>query len=105
VFETPVHLVFSTPVVQAGRAYRTHIPGFAGQVVDIGYEMADGRATPPISGLLGHWCELDSNGEASIAVPPEHPAAEVRITKVRSQTKNGPWRKAEGVIQELLREG
>jgi hypothetical protein len=86
-------------VVEAGSAYRVHIPGFAGQAIDIGYEMAHGRTRPPMNGVVGRRCELDSTGEASIAVPQEHPAAVIRITKVRSLTKNGPWRKAEGAIQ------
>jgi len=44
-FEAPVQVAFYPPVVEAGSVYRVHIPCFAGQVIDIGYEMAGGRTS------------------------------------------------------------
>ena len=42
--------------------------------------------------------ELDSRGEASILVPP------VRITQIRSRSRNSPWYQAAGAIEVIGRE-
>jgi ubiquinone/menaquinone biosynthesis C-methylase UbiE len=98
VFEKPVAITFAPASVRAGESYTVHIPRFAGQVVDIGYELLAGESTSPQTGVVGKWCELDPRGHAFIPVPAEHPSGAVRITKVRSRTENGPWRKANGAI-------
>lgn len=96
--EKPVTVVFSPQGVRAGESYCVRIPGFAGQVIDIGYELVAGQCQAPVAGVVGRWCELDSRGEASIVVPAEHPTGTVRITKVRSRTKASRWYRAEGAI-------
>ena len=99
--QKPVAIAFSPPSVRAGESYGVRIPGFAGQVIDIGYELTTGQSPAPVAGVVGRWCELDSRGEASILVPAEHPTGTVRITKVRSRTKTSRWYRAEGAIPVL----
>lgn len=94
----PVAVSFSARLVRAGETYEVLIPSLAGDVIDVGYEFAaDGLA--PVTGVVGKWCKLDSQGKASIPVPADHPAGLVRITRVRSQSRNSRWRPAQGVIQ------
>lgn len=97
--EKPVAVDFSPQRIRAGESYRVHIPEFADQVIDIGYELMAGQCPAPVTGVVGRWCELDSRGEASILVPAEHPSGTVRIAKVRSRTKGSRWYRAEGSIQ------
>jgi SAM-dependent methyltransferase len=96
--ERPVAVAFSPQSVRAGESYGVRIPGFAGQVIDIGYELMAAQCPAPVTGVVGRWCQLDSRGEASIRVPAEHPTGTVRITKVRSRTKGSRWYRAEGAI-------
>lgn len=95
----PVTVTFSAPAVRAGEGYRVRIHDLAGQQIDIGYEFQPEGQGKPVAGVVSRWCELDGNGEAPIAVPPEHPAGLVRITKVRSRTTAGRWYHARGDIQ------
>ena len=94
-----VAVTFSPHSVRAGEPYRVRIPGFASQVIDVGYELTAERSPAPVTGVVGKWCDLDSQGEASILVPAEHPAGIVRITRVRSRTNGSRWYRAAGVIQ------
>ena len=94
-----IAVVFSPQSVLAGEAYSVCVPRFAGEVIDVGYELTTERCLAPITGVVGKWCELDSRGEARILVPAEHPTGLVRITKVRSRTKNSRWYPAGGAIQ------
>jgi ubiquinone/menaquinone biosynthesis C-methylase UbiE len=96
--ERPVAVTFSPPSVRAGESYGVRVPGFAGQAIDIGYELTTGQSPAPVAGVVGRWCDLDSRGEASIPVPAEHPTGIVRITKVRSRTRASRWYRAEGAI-------
>ena len=103
---TRVRVSFTPQRVRPGESYSVRIPGFAGQVIDVGYELALQRYPTPVIGEVFGWCELDSQGEARLVVPPEQPAGVVRITKVRSQRKNDHWHRAGGAIQvELPRNG
>ena len=95
----PVAVTFSPQSVRAGEPYSVRIPRFAGQVIDVGYELTAGRSPVPVTGVVGKWCELDSRGEAQILVPAEHPTGVVRITKVRSRTNDSRWYWARGTIQ------
>ena len=94
-----VAITFSHQRIRAGEWYRVRIPSFAGQVVDVGYELTAGRYPAPVTGVVSKWCELDSRGEAQILVPAEHSTGIVRITKVRSRTNNSRWYRAGGAIQ------
>jgi SAM-dependent methyltransferase len=94
-----VTVTFLPLSVRPGETYRVRIPRFAGQAIDVGYELTAERSPAPVSGIAGKWCELDPQGEASILVPAEHPAGVVRITRVRSQTGGGRWYRAGGAIQ------
>jgi SAM-dependent methyltransferase len=94
-----VAVTFSPDCVRVGEPYRVRIPGFAGQVIDVGYELTAERSQAPVTGVVGKWCELDSRGEASILVPAEHPAGIVRITRVRSRTNGSRWYRATGAIE------
>jgi ubiquinone/menaquinone biosynthesis C-methylase UbiE len=96
--EKPVAVAFSQKSVRAGESYTVRIPRFAGQVIDIGYELRTAPRPVPVTGVVGGWRQLDSRGEASVPVPAEHPTGIVRITKVRSRTKAGRWRRAEASI-------
>jgi len=86
---------FSTGYVLAGDSYRVRIPEFANQVIDVGWELPASGET----GVVSSWCELDEGGEARIPVPAEHPACVVRITKVRSRTRNSRWRRTSAEIE------
>ena len=94
-----ISVAFTPQRVRAGETYCVRIPRFAGQVIDVAYELTTARSPAPITGVVGKWCQLDSRGEARIPVPAETPIGIVRITKVRSQTKNGRWHRAAGLIQ------
>lgn len=94
-----IAVVFSPQSVRAGEACHVCVPRFAGEVIDVGYELTTERCPAPMTGVVGKWCELDSRGEARILVPAEHPTGLVRITKVRSRTKNSRWYPAGGAIQ------
>jgi hypothetical protein len=96
--EKPVTVAFSLQHVRAGDSYRVRIPGFAGKLIDIGYELVAGQCSAPETGVVWRWCELDSRAEALIRVPREHPTGAVRITKVRSRARGSRWRRAEGTI-------
>ena len=94
-----VAITFSHQRVRAGESYRVRIPSFAGQAIDVGYELTAARYPAPVTGVVSNWCELDSGGEAQILVPAEHPTGVVRITKVRSRTNDSRWYRAGGAIQ------
>ena len=94
-----VPITFSHQRVGAGESYGVRIPSFAGQVIDVGYELTAARYQAPVTGVVSKWCELDSGGEAQILVPAEHPTGVVRITKVRSRTNDSRWYRAGGAIQ------
>jgi len=96
--EKPVTATFSLQRVRAGESYVVRIPGFAGKLIDIGFELMAGPCSAPVTGVVWRWCELDSRAEALIRVPGEHPTGAVRITKVRSRTRGSRWRRAEGTI-------
>jgi ubiquinone/menaquinone biosynthesis C-methylase UbiE len=98
-FSRRVAVTFSPESVRAGEPYCVRIPSFAGQVIDVGYELTVGRNPFPVTGVVDKWCELDSRGKAQILVPAEHPTGIVRITKVRSRTKDSRWYRAGGTIQ------
>ena len=97
--EERVTIAFSPQRVRAGESYTVRIPRFAGQVIDIDYELVGEHCPTAATGVVGRWCELDSRGEASIPVPAEHPVGTVRITTVRSRTKWSRWYQAEGAIE------
>lgn len=97
-FTKPVAVTFSPQNVRAGERYHVRIPDFAGQAIDVGYELRADQHRPPVTGVVSGWCELDSRGETEILVPPEHPAGSVRITKVRSRTNDSKWHRATGAI-------
>ena len=94
-----IAVAFSPQSVRAGETYCVRIPSFAGEVIDVGYELTAEQRPAPIIGVVGKWCQLDSRGEARLLVPAEHPSGLVRITKVRSRTKNSRWYRAGGAIQ------
>jgi hypothetical protein len=96
---TRVAVTFSPQVIRSGEPYRVCIPDFAGQLIDVGYELAAEQDPAPVIGVVKRWCELDPQGEATMLVPVDQPAGIVRITKVRSQTNNSRWHRAEGEIQ------
>jgi hypothetical protein len=96
---TRVAVTFSPQVIRVGEPYRVCIPDFAGQLIDVGYELAAEQDPAPVIGVVKRWCELDPQGEATMLVPVDQPAGIVRITKVRSQTNNSRWHRAEGEIQ------
>ena len=98
-FEKSVEVSFSPGSVRAGESYEVRLPKFARQVIDIGYALTAEQDAGPATGVVGRWCELDSDGKASIPVPAHHPAGTVRITRVRSRTNGGRWYRAEGAIQ------
>jgi ubiquinone/menaquinone biosynthesis C-methylase UbiE len=91
-----VVVTFSPDSVRAGERYSVRIPDFAGQVIDVGYKFTRGSSS--VTGVVGSWCELDSQGEALILAPAEHPTGKVRITKVRSRSMDGRWYRAGGAI-------
>lgn len=95
----PVEVFFSAECVRGGEDYRVRIPRFAGQAIDVGYELTSARMSAPVSGVVGRWCELDANGEAAITVAAGHPAGVVAITRVRSRAKGGRWLRARGSIR------
>jgi hypothetical protein len=82
--------------VRPGDSYRVRVPGFENQTIDIGWKLLDAN------GVVGRWCALDSNGDATIPVPETYPAGIVRITKVRSRTAAGRWRCASGSIEVIF---
>ena len=94
-----VAITFSHQRVRAGETYSVRIQSFASQVIDVGYALTAARYPAPVTGVVSNWCELDSRGEAQILVPAEHPTVIVRITKVRSRTKDSRWYRAGGTIQ------
>jgi SAM-dependent methyltransferase len=94
-----VPVTFLPRNVRAGEPYRVRIPRFAGEVIDVGYQLTGGQHPAPVTGVVSKWCELDSQGEASILVPADHPAGTVRITRVRSRTNGGRWHRAGGAIK------
>ena len=59
-----VPITFSHQRVGAGESYGVRIPSFAGQVIDVGYELTAARYPSPVTGVVSKWCELDSGGEA-----------------------------------------
>ena len=94
-----VPVTFSPESVLAGEPYRVSVPDFAGQVIDVGYELTGGQFSTPVIGVVNKWCELDLQGEAVIVTPANHPEGLIRITRVRSQMSNGAWHQAAGEIQ------
>jgi SAM-dependent methyltransferase len=97
--DRPVPVSFSAESVRGGENYRVRIPRFAGQAIDVGYELSAAEMPAPVSGVVGRWCELDASGEATIPVAVGHPGRVVAITRVRSRTKGGPWVRARGSIR------
>jgi hypothetical protein len=97
--ENRVAVSFSPQRVRAGEPYLVCIPDFAGQVIDVGYEIETEGHPEPVAGVVVKWCELDSWGGASILTPADHAPGVVRITKVRSRTSNSRWHRADGEIQ------
>jgi ubiquinone/menaquinone biosynthesis C-methylase UbiE len=94
-----VGVSFSPQCIRPGESYSVRIRGFAGQVIDIAYELAPQRHPAPVLGEVLGWCELNSRGEARLVAPSEQPAGTIRIIKIRSQTKKGRWHDAGGAIQ------
>ena len=94
-----VVVTFVPSSVRAGESYVVRIPGFMDQIIDIGYELAAGQCAAPVTGVVCGWCKLDSQGQASILVPAEHPTGNVRITKVRARSKGSRWFRAAGAIR------
>ncbi len=97
--DRPVPVSFSADSVRGGEGYRVRIPRFAGQAIDVGYELSAPEMPAPVSGVVGRWCELDANGEATIPVAVGHPGGLVAITRVRSRSRGGPWLRARGSIR------
>jgi SAM-dependent methyltransferase len=96
----PVGVTFSPRIIRAGEMYRVRISRFAGQVIDVGYELKP--VTGVIrAGVVTEWCELDDRGEARLTAPVEHPPGMVRITRIRSVTRNSRWYRAAGAIQVI----
>jgi len=97
--ERRVKIIFSAQKVRAGGLYRVRIPDFAGQMIDIGFELAARGSRPSKTGVVQRWCVLDLQGEAPIPVPAEHPSGVVRITKVRSRSARSRWYRSAGAIE------
>jgi hypothetical protein len=97
--DRPVPVSFSAESVRGGGGYRVRIPRFAGQAIDVGYELSAPEMRAPVSGVVGRWCELDANGEATIPVAVGHPGGVVAITRVRSRSRGGSWLRARGSIR------
>lgn len=89
----PVAVRFSPKSVGAGEDYTVRVPRFAGEAIDVGYELKT------ITGVVGKWCVLDARGEARIPVPADHPPGVIRITKIRSRRSGGRWVRAKGELQ------
>jgi SAM-dependent methyltransferase len=94
----PVSVVFDPPSVAAGQAYRVRIPAFAGQSIDISYELSADGAEGLVSGVVSGWCTLGVSGEAVIDVPADHSPARVCINGVRRSRSRSRWRRADAVI-------
>ncbi len=94
-----VAITFSPQSVRVGDWYSVSIPTMANQTIDVAYELTVPQCPTPISGVVSNWCELDSQGETRIVVPAEHPIGIVRITRVRSRTKDGRWHLVRAEIQ------
>jgi SAM-dependent methyltransferase len=92
-FTRPVAVILPDTIA-AGATYRVRIPAFPNQTIDIAYALDSGK-----TGIVAKWCTLDAHGEASIPVPPDHPAALVRITQVRSRTRQSRWRPSNAAIR------
>jgi SAM-dependent methyltransferase len=97
----PVAVTFSPGSVRAGETYRVRAPRFAGHIIDVAYEVTTQGLSAPVTGVVAKWCELDSQGEASIPVPADHASGTVRITQMRSQTSNSRWYRASGQIHVI----
>lgn len=71
--------------------YLIEIPELAGAWIDLVYHIDDVTA-----GTATRFCQLDAAGRARLTVPVTHPAATVRVTRVRQS--GGEWRPARGSI-------
>ncbi len=89
--ERPVRVSFSTKEVRPGETYTVTISQFAGNRIDVAYELFGENNAPPATGVVSKWCELDSKGKARITVPADHPAALVRIARVRPRIRGSHW--------------
>jgi ubiquinone/menaquinone biosynthesis C-methylase UbiE len=97
----PATVVFEPNRLHAGDWYRVRVESFAGQTIDVGYELKTAKLPTPVKGVVENWCSLDSRGEARILAPVEHPIGIIRITKVRSPAQDVRWSRAYGSIQVL----
>ena len=70
------------------------IPELANQWIDLVYHVDQSAA-----GTATRFCRLDSQGRATMTVPPDHPIATVAITQIRPS--GGEWRPARGSIQVI----
>ncbi len=100
-FTRPVAIAFSPSQVRVGEGYCVRIPTYAGQAIDVGYELHATGSRARSTGVVDNWCSLDSQGEARIVVPVAHPTGVIHIRKVRPHAQNTWWRRSTASIQVL----
>ncbi len=87
----PIRVEFTPERVAPEQKYVIRVPELAGSWIDLVYHIDQVS-----SGTAMRMCQLDATGRAEMTVPPTHPAATVRVTRIRPS--GGEWRPASGSI-------
>lgn len=87
---------FLPPIARRSQSYliEIEVPELANQWIDLVYHVDQSAAD-----TVTRFCRLDSQGRATMTVPPDHPIATVSITQIRPS--GGEWRPARGSIQVI----
>jgi len=93
-FRSAVVVRFFPPIARRSQSYVIEVPELANQWIDLVYHVDQSAA-----GTATRFCRLDSQGRATMTVPPDHPIATVAITQIRPS--GGEWRPARGSIQVI----
>jgi hypothetical protein len=90
----PVEVRFRPPLARRSEPYVIEVPELANLWIDLVYHVDQSAAD-----TITRFCRLDSQGRATMTVPPDHPIATVSITQIRPS--GGEWRSARGSIQVI----
>ena len=86
-----IQVRFSPQRVGPGQEYVIEVREFPNSWIDLVYHVDQAS-----SGTATRFCRLDAEGRARLVTPATHPAATVRVTRVRAS--GGQWRSARGSI-------
>jgi hypothetical protein len=91
----PIHVQFLPARARAGESYTVVIPDRATQIVDVAVRLVHGITSE--RAVVREWCQLNSVGRATLAVPPGLAPQSIYVAYLRTQ--DGTWMPAEGLLE------